>query len=68
MATFAQTGRIDKELVDLEIARLMLHRISDEREGDELASYLSEDQLMQIDTFERGQSLALGCRAYPFAA
>jgi transcriptional regulatory protein RtcR len=55
MATFAPTGRIDKELVDMEIARLKRHWISDEREGDGLAHYLSEDQLAQIDPFDRVQ-------------
>ncbi len=55
MATFAQTGRIDEELVDMEIARLRRHWISDECDGDGLATYLSEDQLMRIDPFERVQ-------------
>jgi transcriptional regulatory protein RtcR len=39
----------------MEIARLRRHWISDEHEGDGLARYLSEEQLAQIDPFERVQ-------------
>jgi transcriptional regulatory protein RtcR len=55
MATFAQTGRIDRDLVDMEIARLKRHWISEPDKGDGLARYLSEDQLTQIDPFDRVQ-------------
>jgi transcriptional regulatory protein RtcR len=55
MATFAQTGRIARDLVDMEIARLKRHWIGDDIQGDGLSSYLSEVRLAQIDPFERIQ-------------
>ncbi len=59
MATFAQTGRIDLDDVATEIARLKRHWIGDQaRSGsgdDELSAWLTEDQLAQIDPFDRIQ-------------
>jgi transcriptional regulatory protein RtcR len=55
MATFAQAGRIDRDLVDMEIARLKRHWVSDDVQNDGLSNHLSDVQLMQIDPFERVQ-------------
>lgn len=55
MATFAPTGRIDADCVDAEIARLRRHWVGDAPQDDGIAALLSEEQLAQLDPFDRVQ-------------
>jgi transcriptional regulatory protein RtcR len=55
MATFAPTGRIDTSNVDSEIARLKRHWKAGSPPKDDISALLSDEQLAQIDPFERVQ-------------
>jgi transcriptional regulatory protein RtcR len=55
MATLSATGRIDAECVDAEIARLKRLWSSSEEGSDDLARFLSPDQLDTLDPFDRVQ-------------
>jgi transcriptional regulatory protein RtcR len=55
MATLSPTGRIDAECVEAEIIRLKRLWSSSEEGGDELARFLSPEQLDTLDPFDRAQ-------------
>jgi transcriptional regulatory protein RtcR len=55
MATFAPTGRIDRETVETEIGRLKRHWMIDDVIDNDIAQLLSENQLARIDPFDRIQ-------------
>lgn len=55
MATFAPKGRIDIGVVDAEIARLQRQWGGEAVAGDGLESWLSSEQLADIDPFDRVQ-------------
>jgi transcriptional regulatory protein RtcR len=55
MATFAPSGRIDRDNVDTEIARLKRHWGEGATPADGIDLLLSSEQLAQIDPFDRVQ-------------
>lgn len=55
MATFSPKGRIDSEVVATEIARLRRSWRGDERRADGLEALLDDEQLANLDPFDRVQ-------------
>lgn len=55
MATLSPSGRIDRDTVAQEIARLERLWQGNEREEDGLASLMSPERLAELDPFERAQ-------------
>jgi len=59
MATLSATGRIDADCVEAEVVRLKRLWSSSDEQGDDLARFLSPDQVAALDPFDRAQLLAV---------